>query len=77
MMAGVDAGLSPVQAFMGIMDKYIAQDAEYQKLEKEILSASGAEREAKLQQLMTILESSKISQILGNKQALWASLLLD
>ncbi|GGZ77191.1 hypothetical protein GCM10007161_05430 [Ignatzschineria indica] len=70
MMAGVDAGLSPVQAFMGIMDKYIAQDAEYQKLEKEILSASGAEREAKLQQLMTILESSKISQILGNKQAL-------
>ena len=48
MMAGVDAGLSPVQAFMGIMDKYIAQDAEYQKLEKEILSASGAEREAKL-----------------------------
>lgn len=70
MMAGVDAGLSPVQAFMGIMDKFIAQDAEYQKLEKEILSASGAEREAKLQQLMTILESSKISQILGNKQAL-------
>ena len=70
MMAGVDAGLSPVQAFMGIMDKYIAQDAEYQKLEKEILSVDGAEREAKLQQLMTILESSKISQILGNKQAL-------
>lgn len=70
MMAGVDAGLSPVQAFMGIMDKFIAQDAEYQKLEKEILSTSGAEREAKLQQLMTILESSKISQILGNKQAL-------
>lgn len=70
MMAGVDAGLSPVQAFMGIMDKFIAQDAEYQKLEKEILSISGAEREAKLQQLMTILESSKISQILGNKQAL-------
>lgn len=69
-MAGVDSGQTPVEAFMNIMDRYLSSDKEYQKLIKDLEGATGDERVAKIKQLETILEASKVSEIIGNKQAL-------
>lgn len=70
MVKGVEAGQSPVEAFMHIMDKFIGGNEDYQKLLKEIEGAEGADKLAKLEQMATLLEGSEVSQILGNKQSL-------
>ncbi len=63
-------GASPVEAFMEVMDSVIGSNKDYQKLLKEIDTAEGADKLAKLEQMATLLEGSEVSKILGNKQSL-------
>lgn len=70
--AAKEKGINQIDAFMGIVDKVVANNPEYQKLEKKLASATGDERKQVLTSMAGILEGSAIGSIIADQQAMLA-----
>ncbi|MGM8017775.1 phage tail tape measure protein [Yersinia enterocolitica] len=68
--AAKEKGINPIDAFMGIVDKVVANDPAYQKLEAKLKTAKGEERKQVLESMSKILEGSAIGTIIADQQAL-------
>ncbi|WP_145490570.1 phage tail tape measure protein [Yersinia rohdei] len=68
--AAKEKGINPIDAFMGIVDKVVANDPAYQKLEAKLKTAKGEERKQVLESMSKILEGSAIGSIIADQQAL-------
>lgn len=68
--AAKEKGMNPIDAFMGIVDKVVANDPAYQKLEAKLKTAKGEERKQVLESMSKILEGSAIGTIIADQQAL-------
>lgn len=66
-------GMNALEAFSGITDKIVANNPEYQKLEKQLKgTTSDSTRQEIMQSQAKILEGSAIGQIIADRQALMA-----
>lgn len=68
--AAKEKGMNPIDAFMGIVDKVVANDPAYQKLEAKLKTAKGEERKQVLESMSKLLEGSAIGTIIADQQAL-------
>ena len=68
--AAKEKGINPIDAFMGIVDKVVANDPAYQKLEAKLKTAKGEDRKQVLESMSKILEGSAIGSIIADQQAL-------
>ncbi|WP_304169277.1 phage tail tape measure protein [Lonsdalea britannica] len=65
-------GLSSLDAFVAIIDKVVASDPAYKKLDAKLASSTGDERRQVMESQAKILEGSAVGQIIADRQALMA-----
>ena len=68
-------GTNPLDAFIGIVDKLVASNKEYQKLDKELNSLGSGdspEKQQAMQSMATLLEGSVVGELLADREALMA-----
>lgn len=75
MMAQREKGVGAIEAFATLLDRQMAGNKDYQKLQKRISGASSnEERQQMLSSMANIAEGSQIGQIIADHQALMAAL---
>lgn len=68
-------GMDPLQAFAGVINKVVGQDARYQKLQKELEKlpkGDKAGRDKTLDAMLAILKGAGLGKIVADRQALMA-----
>jgi hypothetical protein len=71
------AGVSPPEAFAEILDKQLAANQDYQRIQAGVQDAKTPEdKRALLEQAAMIAESSEVGQLIADRQALMAALAL-
>lgn len=68
--AAKENGKNPIDAFMGIVDKVVANNPAYQALEAKLKTVKNEERKQVLESMAKILEGSAIGSIIADQQAL-------
>lgn len=71
---GVGKGINPLDAFNQIVDRVVASNPAYKKLEDKLKNATGIERTNIINSQAKILEGSGIGKIIADQQALLALL---
>ncbi|HED2320220.1 TPA: phage tail tape measure protein [Citrobacter freundii] len=71
---GVGKGINPLDAFNQIVDRVVASNPAYKKLEDKLKNATGTERANIINSQAKILEGSGIGKIIADQQALLALL---
>lgn len=71
---GVGKGINPLDAFNQIVDRVVASNPAYKKLEDKLKNATGTERTNIINSQAKILEGSGIGKIIADQQALLALL---
>lgn len=71
---GVGKGINPLDAFNQIVDRVVASNTAYKKLEDKLKNATGTERTNIINSQAKILEGSGIGKIIADQQALLALL---
>lgn len=73
LVAAQGKGMNAIDAFSAIVDKIVASNPEYQKLEKQLANTKdGSERQKIMQSQTKILEGSSVGQMIADQQALMA-----
>lgn len=65
-------GLNSLDAFVAIIDKVVASNPAYKKLDAQLASSSGSDRRQIMESQAKILEGSAVGQIIADRQALMA-----
>lgn len=65
-------GINSLDAFVGIIDKVVANNKEYQKLEAKLKNAKPGERQQLIESQAKILEGSSVGKMVADRQALMA-----
>lgn len=70
-----ERGIDPIEAFSRIVDRVVAQNGAYQKLQKRLAGTKeGSEQRAVMESMANILEGSGVGKIIADRQALMALL---
>lgn len=67
-----ERGINGLDAFVGIVDKVVGKNADYQKLQKKLEAAKGDERKAMLESIGNLLQGSAVGKLVQDRQALMA-----
>ena len=67
-------GENTIDAFIGIIDKMMTSNKQYQQLQEQINKAKGEEKQQLLSQQASILEGTAIGEVVADRQALMALL---
>lgn len=70
--AAREKGVDSLDAFVGIVDKVVAQDKRYQDIQAKLKTAKGDDRKALLESQGDILQGSAIGTLIQDRQALMA-----
>ncbi|WP_140918456.1 hypothetical protein [Limnobaculum xujianqingii] len=70
--AAREKGVNAIDGFVGIIDKVVANDNQYQALQEKLKTAKGADRLETLNSMSSILEGSAVGKMVNDQQALKA-----
>lgn len=65
-------GINPIEAFNRIVDKIVGDNPEYKKLDNQLKTAKGGDRQQIMEAQRKILEGAGIGKIIADQQALFA-----
>ncbi|BCL49800.1 MULTISPECIES: phage tail tape measure protein [Citrobacter] len=65
-------GINGLDAFVGIIDKIVASNPAYKKLDAQLKNAQGSERRGIMESQARILEGSAVGEMVADRQALMA-----
>ncbi|MDW2812708.1 hypothetical protein R5K32_21620, partial [Acinetobacter baumannii] len=69
-----EQGVYGVEAFVKLLERQLASNSQYQKLQAQAKSSNSATRNAALQDMSNIALGSEIGEIIADRQALMAAL---
>lgn len=67
-----DKGINSLDAFVGVIDKVVASNPSYRKLDQQLKNAKGADRQKIMESQAKILEGSSVGKMVADRQALMA-----
>ncbi|MFH4385524.1 hypothetical protein WAJ74_22400, partial [Acinetobacter baumannii] len=69
-----EQGVYGVEAFVKLLERQLAGNAQYTKLQKQAASSNSVTRKAALEDMSNIAMGSEIGNIIADRQALMAAL---